>query len=90
MSNVRRLCELSMVPPLAKEVAAQIDAAATGSNPDIAALTPLTVTATTGTLPAAGGSVTIANAASPTVSELLDLCMELKAKIDATVTALKA
>ncbi len=31
MANARRLIELSMVPPLAKEVAAQIDGAAGGS-----------------------------------------------------------
>lgn len=31
MADVRRLVELSMVPPLAKEVAAQIDAASGGS-----------------------------------------------------------
>ncbi len=30
MANVRRLVELGMVPPLAKEVATQITAAATG------------------------------------------------------------
>lgn len=44
--------------------------------------TAVTVTATTGTLPTANGSVTIANAATPTVGELLELCMELKAKLD--------
>lgn len=101
MADVRRLCELGMVPPLAKEVATQIGAA-TGTYTDtaarnaiktktqVAALSALTVTATTGTLPTAGGSVTIADAATPTVAELLDLCMELKAKVDAAVAALKA
>ena len=41
------------------------------------------VTASAGSLPTPDGAVTIANAATPTVSELLELCMELKAKIDA-------
>ena len=45
--------------------------------------TKLTVTATAGTLPTPNGAVTIANAATPTVAELLELCMELKAKLDA-------
>jgi len=89
MANVRRLCELSMVPPLAKEVATQIDGAV-AAKAQVAALTPMTVTATTGTLPTPGGTTTIANAATPTVAELLDFCMELKAKQDALVTALKA
>jgi hypothetical protein len=31
MADVRRLCELGMVPELAKEVAAQIEAAAAGA-----------------------------------------------------------
>lgn len=89
MANTSRLVELSMVPPLAKEVATQIDGAVAGKS-QVTALSALTVTATTGTLPAAGGSVTIADAATPTVAELLDLCMELKAKQDAIVAALKA
>jgi len=40
MANARRLCELSMVPPLAKEVATQIDAAI-AAKAAIAALTPV-------------------------------------------------
>lgn len=40
MANARRLIELSMVPPLAKEVAAQIDGAVATKAP-IAALTPV-------------------------------------------------
>lgn len=89
MANRKRLVELSMVPVLAKEVAAQIDGAVAAKT-QVAALTTLTVTATTGALPTVGGSVTIANAASPTVAELLDLCIELKAKVDAIIAALKA
>lgn len=49
---------------------------------DIYAPTAVTVTATTGALPTANGAVTIADAAAPTVAELLELCIELKAQID--------
>lgn len=89
MANVRRLVELSMVPPLAKEVASQMSGAVAAKT-QVVALTPNTVTATTGTLPTPNGATTIANAATPTVAELLELCMENKAKIDAIVAALKA
>lgn len=40
MANTKRLVELSMVPPLAKEVAAQIDGAV-AAKAAIAALTPV-------------------------------------------------
>lgn len=86
MADTRRLVELGMVPPLAKEVATQIG---TADNADIAALSALTVTATTGTLPTANGSVTIANAATPTVAELLEFCVELNAKVNAMRAALQ-
>ncbi|MER8504117.1 hypothetical protein [Mesorhizobium sp. M0204] len=43
---------------------------------------PLTVAAATGTLPTASGRVTIANAASPTVVELLEYCRELEARLN--------
>jgi hypothetical protein len=89
-SNVQRLCELSMVPALAKEVTAQIKSSTTASKSQVTALSAMTVTATTGSLPTPNGSVTIANAATPTVAELLEFCMELKAKLDAAVAALKA
>jgi hypothetical protein len=97
-----------MVPPLAKEVTAQIGAAAgtatwagvsgaaTGAKAAIAAKTEVaalainTVTATTGTLPTPNGATTIANAATPTVAELLEFGMENRAKIDAIIAALKA
>lgn len=49
---------------------------------DTYSLDKITVTATLGTLPVANGAVTIADAATPTNAELLELCMELKAKID--------
>lgn len=89
MANAPRLVELAVVPSLAKELASQIDGAVAGKS-QIIALTTNTVTATTGTLPTPDGTTTIANAATPTVVELLDLCMELKAKVDAIRTALKA
>jgi hypothetical protein len=54
-----------------------------------AAVANLTVTATTGTLPTANGTVTIANAASPTVAELLEYCVELETKLEALLTVLR-
>jgi hypothetical protein len=47
-----------------------------------AAVANLTVTATSGSLPAANGSVTIANASTPTVAELLEYCVELETKLE--------
>jgi hypothetical protein len=47
-----------------------------------AAVANITTTATTGTLPTANGSVTIADAATPTVVELLEYCVELEAKLE--------
>lgn len=88
-SNVSRLVELSMVPPLAKEVATQISGA-TATKSQVVALTPITVTATTGSLPTPGGTVSIANTATPTVVELLDYCTELNTKLNALIAALKA
>lgn len=89
MANVRRLAELSMVPPLAKEVATQIEGAVAAKT-QVAALAANTVTATTGTLPTPDGATTIANAATPTVAELLEFCMENRAKIAAIIAALQA
>jgi hypothetical protein len=48
-----------------------------------AAITAITITATTGSLPTPNGATTISNTATPTVVELLDLCVELNAKINA-------
>jgi len=124
MANARRLVELSMVPELAKEVAAQMittgawasitgkptviaagaDAAAArtaigfdaaakaalAAKTEIAALAANTVTATTGTLPTPNGATVIADAATPTVAELLEFCMENRAKIAAIIAAEKA
>lgn len=53
----------------------------------LAGQTAVTATATTGSLPTANGSVTIANAATPTVTELLEFCVELNAKIAAITAA---
>lgn len=89
MANKRRLTELSMNPELAKEVASQIDGAVAAKT-QVAALAANTVTATTGTLPTPNGATTIANAATPTVAELLEFCMENRAKIAAIIAALKA
>jgi len=47
-----------------------------------AAVANITTTATTGSLPTPNGSVTIANAATPTVTELLEYCVELEAKLE--------
>jgi hypothetical protein len=53
------------------------------------AIADITTTATTGTLPTADGSVTIADAASPTNAELLEYCVELEAKLEAALAALR-
>ena len=42
----------------------------------------LSATATTGTLPTADGTMTVADAASPTNAELLEYCRELEAKVN--------
>jgi len=53
------------------------------------AIADITTTATTGTLLTAVGSVTIADAASPTNAELLEYCVELEAKLEAALAALR-
>lgn len=53
------------------------------------AIANITTTATTGTLPTANGTVTIANAATPTVTELLEYCVELEAKLESALAALR-
>lgn len=52
-----------------------------------AALTPIVVTPTTGSLPTASGAITIANTGTPTVVELLAYCTDLKAQVDALALA---
>lgn len=80
MSGTERLVMLGMPTQLAKEV---------GGKLEVVALVANTVTATTGTLPTADGATTIANAATPTVVELLEFCVENRAKIAAIIAALK-
>lgn len=53
------------------------------------AIANITTTASSGTLPTADGSVTIANAASPTVTELQEYCVELEAKVEAVLGAMR-
>jgi hypothetical protein len=62
-----------------------------GATPAVqpSAIANITITATTGTLPTANGSVTIADAAAPTVSELLEYSVELEAKLEAALAALR-
>jgi hypothetical protein len=54
------------------------------------AVTDLTVTATTGSLPTANGAVTIADAAAPTVAELLEYCTEIESKLEALLSRLRS
>ena len=78
------------IPNQAAAKIVQVAQNALGQRASIAALTTLTVTATTGTLPTPDGSVTIANAATPTVVELLEFCMELRAKVASLQTGIQA
>lgn len=61
-----------------------------GSRVPEAAIGNITSTATSGSLPTPNGSVTIADAATPTVTELLEYCVELEAKTEALIAALTA
>ena len=54
-----------------------------------AAVADLTVTASSGTLPTANGSITVSNAASPTNAELLEFCVELESKLEAALARLR-
>jgi hypothetical protein len=49
----------------------------------------LTSVATSGSLPTANGSVTIADATTPTVVELLEYCFELETKLEALLASLR-
>jgi len=53
------------------------------------AITDINTTATTGTLPTAADANSIANAASPTNTELLQYCVTLEAKVEALIDALQ-
>lgn len=68
---------------------ANISTTQAGPIKKMAAIANLTVTATAGTLPTADGTVTIANAATPTVAELQEYCVELEAKLEALLAALR-
>jgi hypothetical protein len=54
------------------------------------AVIPVTITATTGTLPTAGSTATVANAASPTNEELLQIVVDLQANVVALQAILHA
>lgn len=54
------------------------------------AVADITVTATTGTLPTANGSITIADAAAPTNAELLEYCRELEATLESLLARVRA
>ena len=54
-----------------------------------AAVADITTTATSGSLPTPDGSVTIADATTPTVAELLEYCVELEAKLEAALGHLR-
>ena len=53
------------------------------------AIANITTTASSGTLPTANGSVTIANAASATTTELLEFCVELESKLESALGILR-
>jgi hypothetical protein len=54
-----------------------------------AAVADITTTATAGSLPTPDGSVTIADATTPTVTELLEYCVEIEAKLEAALGHLR-
>ena len=53
------------------------------------AIADITTTATTGTLPTADGTMTVADAAAPTNAELLEYCVELEAKLESALAVLR-
>jgi hypothetical protein len=53
------------------------------------AVADITTTATAGTLPTPDGTVTIADATTPTVTELLEYCVELESKLEAALGHLR-
>lgn len=53
------------------------------------AIADITSTATAGALPVADGNVTIADASAPTPAELLEYCVELEAKLESALAALR-
>jgi hypothetical protein len=55
-----------------------------------AGVTRISRTATSGSLPTPDGSITIANAATPTVVELLEYCTEIEAKLEELTSRFRA
>jgi len=53
------------------------------------AIADITSTATSGALPTPDGSITIADATTPTVTALLEYCVELEAKLESALAALR-
>ena len=53
------------------------------------AIANITTTASSGSLPTANGSITIANAASATTTELLEFCVELESKLESALAVLR-
>ena len=53
------------------------------------AIANITATASSGSLPPANGSITIANAASATTTELLEFCVELESKLESALAVLR-
>lgn len=53
------------------------------------AIADITVSASSGTLPTANGSITVSNAASATTTELLEFCVELESKIESALAVLR-
>lgn len=100
MADKRRLIELSMVPPLAKEVAAQIDGAVAAKT-QVAAIVALTDSTggtadnTVAAVPAATAATTDTTAASLTstntaLTAIKNDLADLTAKVNTIIAALKA
>ena len=53
------------------------------------AIANITTTASSGSLPTANGSITVANAGSATTTELLEFCVELESKLESVLTVLR-
>jgi hypothetical protein len=83
MANAPRLVELSMIPPLAKEVATQIDAAVAAKS-QVAALTALT-----GAFGVTGNAI-VDVTATPTQVLVNNNFRVLEDKVNAIIAALKA
>tara|TARA_Y100001938_G_C8091492_1_gene435346 strand:+ start:596 stop:946 length:351 start_codon:yes stop_codon:yes gene_type:complete len=61
----------------------------TAAMPVAQTLEDITATYSSGSAPAAGGSLTIADASTPTVVELLDYCEELRSLLASVIANLK-